>query len=668
MKNTKLLASFLLIIISCTQEKKYDYPLIYTGEVTDINSSGAVFSAKIVDLSKENIIEYGFVWDSKSNPDIINSEKYVILDSPGTGVVSEYISTTLQKGVKYYVRAYIRNTDYITYGKEVTFTSLGSQAPILTNFQPQTGNLKDTIIIIGQNFSYKLSNNNVFFDEVKAVVIKANQDTLSVIVPNSLNSKSSIISVSISGNRVQLAGKFNLISPIINSFDAKIATFGSSVSIDGLYFMSNPTTLHVYFDDYEAKVIDNQGNRLIVTVPDSLNKRQCYIKVLMNNLVVFSTEKFQLESFSIYDFNPKIANTGNTITLTGNNFSPILKNNKVTIGGMIANVTKSTISELDVTLPLQNGGYYPSRNVKINVEVIEENADYIEPLLINDKWFRHKDSPFDFYGSFYAVVNDKAYLGINGNKGFWEFDPIANEFISLADFPGLSRYGGNGFAINNNIYFGTGNDINNNLKDFWEYNVLSNAWIQKSDFPGNPRTGSITFSINGNGYLGGGIFEMVDSWNNPFDDFWIYNSSTDQWSRIPSFMSTDSSSVEGMSDGIAIVAGDNAYMGLGWNFTAFPDGEDERWFVYNSITNSWKQLANFPKPRANENAIAFYLNGIPHIKTVESDFFGYNSSLNSWQNITTGLLPDNISGIGFSIFNIAYIGIGNALWEYDPSR
>jgi hypothetical protein len=671
MEKFNWLLVLIIALISCNKEKEFDYPLVYTGEVTDIKNDGALFSGNIVDLSKLEIIDYGFVWDNKTNPTIENAEKYVINGPPRIGVYSQHISTTLKDGVKYYVRTYVRNSKYITYGQEVVFTSLGSLAPQILDFMPKTGNLRDTLTITGHNFSYKLLNNKVQIGEFETTVIKANQDTLIVIVPDKLNKLSSSISVTIQGNKATSSGSFNLIPPVLSDFHDKTGTFGSQVTIVGENFLANPTSVQVYFDSIKANIVDIQSQNIIVLVPDSLDNRQSNIKVRMNNLTVSSIDKFQLAPLSINDFTPKVSITGNTITLTGNNYSPIPKNNIVTIGELKATVTKASVDELEVTLPLQDIGYYSSRDAKVNVEVLGENHDFNETILINDKWFRRKDSPIDFSDSFYAVANNKAYLGINGSQGFWEYDPVNDEFKKLTDFPGSARNGGNGFVINNKIYFGTGNGNYINLKDFWEYNISSGLWIQKSDFAGQERVGSITFSTNGNGYLGGGIYYESFVCNHPFDDFWKYNAINDTWSRIPSFMEKDSSSVYGITSGISVVEGSLAYIGLGWNNTSSPpgeDGQDQRWFVYNALTNSWNQLAYFPKSRNFQNAIAFNLNGVPYVKTVASDFYFFDSSSNFWQIVATGLLPNDISGIGFSIENIAYIGIGRALWEYDPSR
>jgi N-acetylneuraminic acid mutarotase len=499
----------------------------------------------------------------------------------------------------------------------------------------------------------------------QAAVIHASQDTLLIIVPDKLNIPASAISVSIRGNSTSSKDNFNLIPPVVTGFSPTVGTFGSQIMVNGDNFTANPKSLHVFVDHFEVNASAIQQQHLTFFIPDSLNKRQCNIKIVMNNLSAVSADIFRMEHFTINDFTPKTAKTGMTITLTGSNFSPIAANNIVTIGGLKAVVTQASVTSLSVTLPLQNVGYYPSRNVVINAEVMGENLNYTDLLYIKDQWFRLKDAPIDFTGSFSTVVNNKFFVGVNDNKGLWSWSPASGEFVRLSDFPGPERRGGNGFFIGNSIYFGTGVGFSStNMVDFWAYDISSDSWVQKANFSGEAREGSFAFSVNGNGYLGGGVFDYPGIYYHPYGDLWKYDPSNDNWAKLPDL----GTGVFGMSDAIAVVVGNDAYVGLGWNYIANPPYQDQRWFSYATSSNTWTSLANFPFSRQYEKAIAFNLNGVPYAKTVLSGFYSFNSSTGSWQAVDTGLLPNNASGIGFAIGNIASVGIGKALWEYDPAR
>lgn len=667
MRKFSCLLLLIILAVSCNKEKEFDYSLVYTGEVTEIKNDGAVFSAKIVDLSKLEVIEHGFVWDEKTNPTIENSEKYVIIETPRIGVFNQHISTTLKAGTKYYVRTYIKNTKYVTYGNEVVFTSLGSLAPQILDFIPKTGNLNDSITIIGHNFSYKASNNHVQIGEFQASVIKANQDTLIVKVPERLNSLSSLISISIQGNKAISTDLFNLIPPVISDFQEKIGTFGSLVTIVGNNFLANPSTLKVYFDNFNARITDIQNQSIKVFVPDSLNKRQSIIKVRMNNITATSIDNFQLAPLTITDFTPKIAITGSTISLTGNNFSPIASNNIVTIGGHILTVTKASLNKLEVVLPFQNNVIYPSRKVPIIIETIGEIKKYNDSLLIDDDWFRIKNAPTSISNSGFGysycncfTYKGKAYVGLNNKSLFWEYNPITDEWSKLADFPGKPRYQGVGFVIGENLYFGTGSSPHpyyEYFNDWWKYSFVDNTWSQLSNFSGEKRSGAVAFQINNFGYLGTGLGVGVLVY---YSNFWKYDPSVDSWTRIADYPKE-------MWNGIAIANSTEAYTGLGMNFYSCI----KYMYKYNPDSNIWQTIADFPYGCDNNNPMGFCINNKVYIKTDHTqDFYFYDDSNNIWNKMPERMISGINYGISFSLNNKVYVGLGlcNSMWVFDPSR
>ncbi|MBR9998369.1 MAG: IPT/TIG domain-containing protein [Cyclobacteriaceae bacterium] len=119
----------------------------------------------------------------------------------------------------------------MVYGQEVIFYSWGSNRPIINDFYPKSANLKDTGIITGDNFSYILSHNKVYFDNIQASVFYATQDTIKVIVPESLAKSNCRISVSIFSNSVIASEDLTFISPNITDLEPKNGTYGSPVLI-----------------------------------------------------------------------------------------------------------------------------------------------------------------------------------------------------------------------------------------------------------------------------------------------------------------------------------------------------------------------------------------------------------------------------------------------------
>ncbi len=667
---------FIVVLSTCKKENKFDYALIQTGEVTNIDSTGATFHAKILDPGNENITEYGFVWDADSNPVIQNSEKYILEGQPAAGLISQRISTTLHWKQIYFVRAFIRNNDYITYGKNVVFKSSGSIAPQILNFYPKTGNTKDTLVIIGKNFSYIKSDNKVSIGDYHAIIkkpfpttiLKAVQDTIIVTVPELLNSKTSVIMVSVIGNKTYSTDSFNLIVPVIDDFEPKTGGFSTHVTITGKNFLSNRNTLHVYFNDVEAEITDVTDNSISAVVPDNLNIRDCFVYVEMNNIRVSSKDKFSLAPVVLTDFSPKTAVTGETITLTGDNFSPIPANNSINIGGLKAEVSNASKNELKVIIPTQDKGIYPDRNVHIKVKVFDDSISYNETLLINDKWFRLKDFPGDkLWGNISCVFQNKVYIFCNNSDEMWVYDIQSKEYTKLSKFPGHIRYGGTGFRIGSKLYFGAGVDLNTyeNLTDFWEYDLLQDKWIQKSNLPGDGINGAFGFSNQTLGYIGAGIHSEMFSCCDGRDDVWSYSPVNDKWTEVVKFPIDF-----GYWCAPSAANYNFAYVGIGRSGT---QGDyDERLYSYNFSLGEWKRLSNFPVTGWDtQDALMFIIHEKLYCKSnLSENFWIYDIPSDKWSELEFPYNFDFAAGIGISDNEKGYFGLGrnNTLWEFDPLR
>lgn len=173
--------------------------------------------------------------------------------------------------------------NYITYGKEVRFTSMGSLAPELTSFYPVLADINDTIYIVGEGFSVNADNNSVRFNNLEADIISTSQDTLAVLVPNGLDVESSKVTVSIFENEAEYTDKFNLEVPTLSSLSSRGGSYNSQITILGSNFESNIPSLKVFFDSYLADIVEVEDGSIVVSVPDSLDVDESAITVEMNN-------------------------------------------------------------------------------------------------------------------------------------------------------------------------------------------------------------------------------------------------------------------------------------------------------------------------------------------------------------------------------------------------
>ena len=103
-------------------------PSVTTGNVSDITATTAKCSGNVTDQGASTVTERGICWGTNHNPTIIGNHA-----NSGTGAGSYICQMTgLTNGTTYYVRAYARNTQGITYGEEKEFSTLANLPSVTT--------------------------------------------------------------------------------------------------------------------------------------------------------------------------------------------------------------------------------------------------------------------------------------------------------------------------------------------------------------------------------------------------------------------------------------------------------------------------------------------------------------------------------------------------------
>lgn len=160
----------------------------------------------------------------------------------------------------------------------------------------------------------------------------------------------------------------------------------------------------------------------------------------------------------------------------------------------------------------------------------------------------------DFYIGFTVTVNGRPFISLSSQihsmeelvNDTWNSRPTISEMI---DCPAAGV-----FSIGNKFYVIAGFRINNSYSNtVWEYDSDSGIWTQKSDFPGPARCASAFFSINNYGYYGCGYSTDFTQ----YKDMWRYDPSKDKWIRIEDFLAGKRSHL------VSSVAGNSGFIGLG---------------------------------------------------------------------------------------------------------
>jgi hypothetical protein len=107
---------------------KEGMPVVVTFNVTDITATSAKAHGKVTDQGGSTVSERGICWGTEPSPTIDGSHA-----CSGTGVGEFEISmTNLSPGTTYYVRAYAKNTQGLTYGEQKDFRTEATLPTVTT--------------------------------------------------------------------------------------------------------------------------------------------------------------------------------------------------------------------------------------------------------------------------------------------------------------------------------------------------------------------------------------------------------------------------------------------------------------------------------------------------------------------------------------------------------
>lgn len=279
----------------------------------------------------------------------------------------------------------------------------------------------------------------------------------------------------------------------------------------------------------------------------------------------------------------------------------------------------------------------------------------------------------DYFASF--AIGDKVYVGMgqasysngcnsSGTRQYtdwYAYTPASNTWARIADFPGDYRNVGYvSFSIGNKGYFGLGYANGNFASDFWEYDPALDVWTKKSDFPYRSYQ-AVGYAIGEKGYVVGGM--IYDNLNNFIDEEkqrnYEYDPATDNWIRKADLPS-------GLSSATGFAIGDKGYIGLGIGAS----GYSTEFFSYNTTTDSWSQIANYPK-QSKQRAIGFSLGNLGYVIGGDNgviadrkELYSYDPAADAWtlkQSYPGNFQNQNISGGNNQnvVNNKFYYGLGH---------
>lgn len=246
--------------------------------------------------------------------------------------------------------------------------------------------------------------------------------------------------------------------------------------------------------------------------------------------------------------------------------------------------------------------------------------------------------PTDFR-NFTFSANDKLYVALPEFNQLWQYDFATAQwtlkqspfFNFQADLQGSFQYA---FTNGNDIYF-----LNPATKSLKQYNLLTAQWADKANFPGTAISGVAAAFTATRGYVLAGTNGLSDNMGLAYTvaENWEYDFAGNTWA------------VKANTPGLprynaaAIAVGDKVYFGTGIGVSTF----------FNPFSHILSRSA-----------------------VIESDWWEYNSTGNSWTQRSPFGGGTRQEASGFVIDGKVYLGWGTAgyfvipeadLWCYDPA-
>lgn len=373
----RVLLCFILIIalMGCEHEHELaerNYPRIETLTVTDITEKGVTLNAAFSLRGDFEITQYGFCWSTNKGASFSNCDRIINNDNIRAETFSIDVRRALERGKKYYVRAFVETKDYFVIGFPVSFESEGSGAPVIESVSPGYAAFMDTVVITGSRFSYLAYAHKVTVGGRLAYTLEATDKELKVMFPSGAKSENKL-TVTLAGKTTTYDKPIYKTAPEVTAVFPREVSFDDTIYIEGNHFCWSPNYNIIQMGDSKLLVLSADKTHLTARVPQSIETVENELTVSVDGEQV-SCGTITLKAPVVQSVSPALLTDPQQlqVTLTGDNFHPVEVNNQVLIGGEAAEVISATYNELVVAfpqglIPEQTAGYSATYDVEVTL-------------------------------------------------------------------------------------------------------------------------------------------------------------------------------------------------------------------------------------------------------------------------------------------------------------
>ncbi|MCA9606283.1 MAG: IPT/TIG domain-containing protein [Myxococcales bacterium] len=193
-------------------------------------------------------------------------------------------------------------------------------APVLSGFSPTSGPAGTEVLLRGESFSPRVSDNHVFLGDVPVVVRTANPTELRVIVPEGATNAPFRVRVTGAGEATSAASFTLETGTSVASFEPAFGPPGTRVTIHGTGFDRRAARVRVYLGETRLRVRRATETELEVEIPRAGAEGRWLVEVQGGGRA-FSTGEFDLRYLPVVRaIDPRFGAPGVRVTVSGEHF------------------------------------------------------------------------------------------------------------------------------------------------------------------------------------------------------------------------------------------------------------------------------------------------------------------------------------------------------------
>ncbi len=479
----------------------------------------------------------------------------------------------------------IENSNQIITAKD-SFTLI---SPEIHAIGTKTGFYGDEIVIKGKNFSANPSSLKVFFHVTPSVFEYVDDQTITAVVPEGLDSANCSIGVVMNNQLAESQEQFSVLPVEIEDFSPKVICTGETMIIKGRNFNPIVDKNRVYVGGVHVRTLSVSETTLTVSLPKQnevrYDSRNAAVRVNVGGNVRTFEEKLVINDkwFRLADAPLELRNENKICATCPSSY--------------YYNYAHSFVVGKTAYIGLNGRQNFWAYDIEQNTW--RKLADFPGAVRMSAAGFVYGNKIY--YGTGSDALNSSLLL-----NDWWEYDTTTDSWVRKADFIGGGRSKLNGYSNTSGCFLAYGfnwNQYNGYEAYVWKYNPETDVWAREDiDVKGLQKSARwwMAESVNDEilvGYLNSlydsnysfyifntnlktfspiANFPYHNTWGNPnlmvlnntiyiqasdysesSKNFYRYDRTTNTWKFTETNIYTD------ITYGIAFEAGDVGYAGLG---------------------------------------------------------------------------------------------------------